>query len=366
MRCRKCNQTAVINMRHHKLALCGEHYGDWFIAQTERAIEKYKMFTHDDRVLVAVSGGKDSLALWDVLLRLNYRADGLYIGLGINDPVPYSDQSLEKTRAFVKQHDGVIASPEGAKQSPNSASGIASALPSLRSESRLAMTEGYVPTLHTVDIEETYGRTIPEIAREKTRGHGKPCAACGLTKRYVMNRIAADKGYAVLATGHNLDDEAAVLFQNTLRWQTGFLARQAPVLPSSSNRFAKKVKPFCRFYERETATYALVRGIDYIYDECPHAVGNLTNFYKTLLNQLEAQSPGAKLSFYLEFLRARREGVFEDSNRADELHECEECGQPTSAPGRCAFCRMWDITADNKRTLIPAGELQVLQVAHGD
>jgi tRNA-5-methyluridine54 2-sulfurtransferase len=259
MRCRKCEETAVINMRHHKLALCGVHYSEWFVAQTERTIEKYGMFARDQRVLVAVSGGKDSLALWDVLVRLGYQADGLYIGLGIQGEFDYSDQSLGKARAFAEGVPGA--------------------------------------QLYVVDIEQTYGRTIPQIARDKTRGQGKPCSACGLTKRYVMNRLAAERGFAVLATGHNLDDEAAVLMQNTLHWQVGYLARQAPVLPTTRGGFAKKVKPFCRFYERETATYALVRGIDYIYDECPHAIGNLTNFYKTLLNQLEAESPGAKLQF---------------------------------------------------------------------
>src|SRR5512140_3955206 len=87
-------------MRHHKLALCGEHYAEWFIAQTERSIEKYKMFSHEDHILVAVSGGKDSLGLWDVLARLGYNADGLYIGLGIDGNDHYSDQSLERVRAF--------------------------------------------------------------------------------------------------------------------------------------------------------------------------------------------------------------------------------------------------------------------------
>jgi uncharacterized protein (TIGR00269 family) len=316
-------------MRQHKLSLCGEHYDAWFLAQTDRAIEKYKMFTRDQPLLVAVSGGKDSLSLWDALLRLGYRADGLYIGLGINSPAPYSDASLEKTRAFLASDvwRGV------AVQTAHSHDETDSAPPVTR----------HIPLLHVVDIEETYGKTIPQIAREKARGQGKPCAACGLTKRYVMNRLALDKGYAVLATGHNLDDEVAVLMQNTLRWQTGYLARQAPVLPASREGLARKVKPFCRFYERETATYALVRGIDYVYDECPHAVGNLTNFYKTLLNQLETQSPGAKLGFYLEFLRARGEGAFEQFNQVATLHACEMCGQPTTAPGRCAFCRMWDV-----------------------
>ena len=48
------------------------------------------MLAPDDRVLVAVSGGKDSLAVWDMLIELGYRADGLYLGLGIGD---YSDES---------------------------------------------------------------------------------------------------------------------------------------------------------------------------------------------------------------------------------------------------------------------------------
>lgn len=321
MRCRKCSAPAVINMRHHKLALCGEHYGEWFVTSTQRAIEKYKMFDHNARILVAVSGGKDSLALWDVLARLGYKADGLYIGLGIQGDIQYSDQSLARIRDFASQNV------------PNA-------------------------ILHVVDIEETYGKTIPEISHESMRGHGKPCSACGLTKRYVMNHLAAERGYDVLATGHNLDDEAAVLMQNTLRWQTGYLARQAPVLEESEG-LARKVKPFCRFYERETATYALVRGIDYVYDECPHAVGNLTNFYKTLLNQLEAESPGAKLSFYVEFLKARRAGFFQAPADKAALHACEVCGQPTTAPGRCAFCRMWKITASSGSAIILSDEIEV-------
>ena len=152
--------------------------------------------------------------------------------------------------------------------------------------------------------------------------------------------------------GHNLDDEAAVLMQNTLHWQTGYLAQQTPVLDASEG-LAKKVKPFCRFYERETATYTVVRGIEYVYDECPHAVGNLTNFYKTLLNQLEAESR-AKLSFYIEFLKPRQAGFFQPPADKSDLHACEVCGQPTTAPGRSAFCRMWNITSCQRwRTYFP-------------
>ena len=303
-RCRKCGAPAVINMRQHKLALCGEHYTAWIVEQTERFIKKYKMFTRDERVLVAVSGGKDSLALWDVLLELGYQADALYLGLGIQGEIGYSSRSLEAVQAFAERHP----------------------------QSRL----------HVLNVDETYGESIPEVAQRTRRGRGKPCSVCGLIKRHEMNRIAHELGYPVLATGHNLDDEAAVLFQNTLHWQVGYLARQYPVLPEG-NGFARKVKPFCRFYERETAAYALVKGIDYVYDECPFAEGATTIYYKELLNQLEEQRPGAKLHFYLSFLRAKeKEGLLANWEEEQvELHPCEQCGQPTTAPGLCSFCRLW-------------------------
>jgi uncharacterized protein (TIGR00269 family) len=313
MKCSKCGGLAVINMRQHRLRLCAEHFLEWFVNMTERTIQKYEMFTSDDRVLVAVSGGKDSLVLWDVLLQLGYQAEGMYIGLGIDEGIGYSDKSLEMCRRFVTHHH-----------------------PSAE--------------LHTVDVQGEFGQSIPMLARTSQRGRGKPCAVCGLVKRHIMNRVAlqgaagraGDSGFAAIATGHNLDDEVAVLMQNTLHWQTGYLARQAPVLEERDG-LARKVKPFVRLYERETAAYALIRGIDYIYDECPFAKGSTTNFYKELLNQLELNSPGAKQQFYLEFLSARNAErvVFAEVERA-ELHPCMRCGQPTTAGDLCAFCRLWE------------------------
>jgi uncharacterized protein (TIGR00269 family) len=87
--------------------------------------------------------------------------------------------------------------------------------------------------------------------------------------------------------------------------------------------------------------YALARGIEYIYEECPFAEGATTIYYKEMLNQLETDRPGAKLTFYLRFLEARRGGLFREQSKVlDSLHPCPQCGQPTSAPGLCSFCRM--------------------------
>lgn len=296
----------MINMRQHKLALCATHFVDWVRKQTQRTIEKYRMFTPDERVLVAVSGGKDSLALWDILLDLGYHADGLYIGLGIDGGLDYSGQSYGFVQDFVARRGGAL-------------------------------------TLHVVDVAETLGAPIPVAARQTARGRDKPCSLCGLTRRHIMNRVARDGGYDALATGHNLDDETAVLLTNTLTWSVGYLARQGPVLPPTHPGLARKVKPLMRFYEREMAAYAIVRGIDYVYDECPFSVGATSLRNKELLAQLEADSPGIKLQFYLRFLQARQEhDLFADEAEALDLRTCSSCGQPTTNEGPCAFCRTWD------------------------
>src|SRR4030067_607210 len=133
MRCRKCGEKACINMRQHKLALCKTHFLDWVPEQVERAISKYNMFTHQDQLLVAVSGGKDSLSLWDILQRLGYQADGLYIGLGID------------TSTSLSASEGVNYSNE-----------------SRRLTEKFASERGL--RLHVVDVMQEYGRTIPMLA----------------------------------------------------------------------------------------------------------------------------------------------------------------------------------------------------------
>ena len=167
------------------------------------------------------------------------------------------------------------------------------------------------------------------------KGSRSTCAVCGLSKRYVFNRAAMEGGFDVVATGHNLDDEAATLLGNTLRWQTEYIARQSPALPGKDG-MVKKVKPLFRLSELETAAYAFLRGIDYIVEECPLVAGNTQLRYKDAMNAIEATSPGTKAQFFLGYLERGRP-LFRTADDT-ELSACERCGQPT--PGRfCAFCR---------------------------
>ncbi len=296
MKCRVCRGPAVLDVRRHNAAFCKEHFLHHCEEQVRRAISEHRMVAPGDRVLVAVSGGKDSLALWDLLEALGIEADGLYLGLGIGT---YSDSSLEYVREFASRGDR---------------------------------------TLIEVDLPRDYGYDVPRAANATRRA---PCGACGLSKRHLFNAAALDHGYDVVATGHNLDDEAAVLLGNVLRWDPGYLGRQSPVLPAAPG-FARKVKPLLRLSERETAAYCVLRGIDYQVEECPMAAGNRHLGYKDLLNALEAASPGSKASFLFGFLeRGRSHFAADAEEERATLAACEVCGAPTTGQV-CAFCRLRD------------------------
>ncbi len=286
----------MIDVRRHNANFCAEHFVKLCRDQVAKAISEFNMLQPDDRVLIAVSGGKDSLALCDILDHLGYRVEGFYISLGIGE---YSKESRGYVERFASQRD----------------------LP-----------------LIIDDLPIDYGFDIPHGSRAAKRA---PCSACGLSKRHLFDEAARKGGYDVVATGHNLDDEAAVLMGNTLHWHTEYLGRQAPVLPAHDG-FPKKVKPLVRLTERDTAAYCLLRNIDYMVEECPMAAGNRHLFYKSALNDIEVSSPGAKHSFYFGFLqRAAQHFADAAGQEMPAIRACSQCGAPCSSE-TCAFCRLVD------------------------
>ena len=148
MKCTKCGAKATLELRRHNAAFCAPDFQEFFKKQVREAIRKHRMFTLEEPVLVAVSGGKDSLALWDVLIDEGYRTTGLYLDLGIFD---YSVESKAKCEAFA----------------------AARGVPLIVSR-----------------VEEEVGAPVPVIKQVTRR---PPCSGCGLSKRYLMNRSALDQ-----------------------------------------------------------------------------------------------------------------------------------------------------------------------------
>ena len=310
MKCKVCKGPAVMDIRRHNAAFCRDHFLGHFRNQVARTIKEFEMFDADARLLVAVSGGKDSLAVWDVLIDLGYEAVGFYLDLGIGS---YSTRSKDAAIAY--------ADKKGAK-------------------------------LIVRSLEEDHGYTVPELSKLTKR---VPCSGCGLSKRYEFNRAALEEGFDILVTGHNLDDEVATLFGNVLHWNVDMLGRQAPVLEErvveSRTGLVRKVKPLVRVAERETAAYALLAGIDYIVEECPLVEGNTQHRYKEAITLLEEASPGTKNHMYFGFLSRGSERFRTDG--PVELISCINCGAPTTTwDGQkepiCSFCKMKDTALRKK------------------
>jgi uncharacterized protein (TIGR00269 family) len=293
MKCKRCKAKAVVSLPSHNTAFCKDCYPLFFTRQVETAIRRQKMFTHEERILVALSGGKDSLALMLELSLQGYDVTGLHIDLSI-------PRSSEKARAKVE-----------------------------------AFCELHGLKLQVLEVANE-GLPIPAIKKHINR---PVCSVCGKIKRHYFNRIAREGGYDALATGHNLDDEAARLFANTLRWDAGYLSDQGPTLPAEEG-FVRKVKPLYRLSEFETANYAFLKGIEIHSDPCPYSGGASFTNHKHLLGELEYKSPGSKFSFYEGFLKKGRPAfAMLNKEEGDEVSPCGECGSPTSLD-LCGVCRI--------------------------
>lgn len=292
MKCKRCRERAEVKLPQHNASFCRPCFIFFIQRQVQRTVDSDRMFTLEEPVLIAVSGGKDSLALWDILQTLGYRTAGVHLSLGIGD---YSARSTERTRAFAEER------------------GL---------------------ELITVALEDE-GETVPDLARFSRR---PACSTCGLAKRHYMDKVADERGFRVLATGHNLDDEAARLMGNVMHWQMNYLAKQSPKLEPGHERFARKVRPLYRISEYEMAVYAFFRGIDYIVEECPNSVGASQLVYKDALNRIEAEMPGSKLSFVSEFLRVAQPGMAQ-LETTPSTGTCSSCGMPSFGE-LCAFCNL--------------------------
>jgi uncharacterized protein (TIGR00269 family) len=289
MKCKKCGKKAAIRLRAHHISLCEEDFLAFVLDRVQRTIDRYKLFVRGERILVAVSGGKDSLALFDILQRLGYAVEGLYLDMGIDG---FSHRAAEVVEEFFARRGAPLS------------------VHSLRGEA---------------------GAGVAEIASQLRR---HPCSLCGMIRRYIMNRFARERGFSALATGHNLDDEGATLLGNVTSWQIGYLAKQSPLLPSSHPQLVKKAKPLALVAEREVLAYCLLRGIEFHEEQCPHSQGATSRKHKEVLNLLEYYSPGSKIRFYQEFLK--NQSIF-PAFGSQELRECSVCGSLTTRE-TCQFC----------------------------
>jgi tRNA-5-methyluridine54 2-sulfurtransferase len=287
-KCRRCKARGEIRLPSHNTLFCRDCYIKFCETAVTRAMDKFGI-SRDTDLLVAVSGGKDSLALWDLLHRLGFRTRGLHVSLGIE---AFSEESLEAIKDFASTRN--------------------------------------LPWAH-YSLKEMFGWTIPEI-RERSRR--SICSLCGMIKRQLLNRLTVMEGYGVLATGHNLDDEAGRLLGNILRNRTQYFDKQYPYLPAVNSRMPAKAKPLYRLESWELRAYCHFSSIKPHTAKCPLSRGATSHVVKEALDFLEGEMPGTKRDFLFSHLRNRRPPLSDQTMRF-----CEKCGEPAYLPV-CSVCNL--------------------------
>lgn len=293
--CKMCKAKNVkreseIFLPMYNLYLCKEHYIEFFENRVRKAIDKWKMFRNEDKLILGVSGGKDSMSLWYILSKLGYNVTAYHLDLEIEG---FSDISREVIVSFAEKNNLKVVIEK--------------------------MSE-YFNGMKVYDIARELGRPV--------------CAVCGTLKRYVLTMKS--KEFDVLLTGHNLDDEVAVLMGNVLFWKMDYLARQHPVSPAKYG-FPKKVKPLILVTDWEVKMYTKFIELPVVEQECPFSKGATTIFYKNILDQLSQKIPSVKLNFFQEFLKYH--DVFSKFDKKEELNTCKICGYPTTGE-ICSVCRI--------------------------
>ncbi|MEM2610265.1 MAG: TIGR00269 family protein [Candidatus Bathyarchaeia archaeon] len=282
--------------------LCVKCFIESIENKVRATIAKHKMFEFNDRIAVAVSGGKDSLSLLHILARIE--------------------------RDFPRASLCAITVDEGIEGYRDEAVEIAS-----------ENCRGLGVEHHILSFKDLYGYSLDEIVERIGRcGSGlTPCSYCGVLRRRAINLLARKIGATKIATAHNLDDEIQTFILNIVHGDPLRVARTGPTFDEEEPGLIPRVKPLCEVLEKEITLYAYLRGIRFQENPCPYAGEALRNDVRNMLNRLEEKHPGTKYTVYRSAERIRE--MIRGSIPRITLNQCRICGEPTVGE-ICQVCQL--------------------------
>ena len=294
MKCHKCENEASYSRKYSGENLCSDCFSISIMRKTAKTISKYRMIKNGDLVCVAVSGGKDSLALLHVLHKMSKTHNFEIKVATIDEGIPgYRNESLEIVRNFCS---------------------------TLNVEYKI------------YSYKELFDLTIDEALQKRESEKTSSCSICGTFRRRAIDYAAKDLGADVIATAHNLDDVLQTFLINVL---SGDIKKIGWMNPNSDKPF-KKIKPFCEIYEAEIVFYAFSNDIPFQTEPCPHMNEGIRTEIREFFNSLENQHSGIKNNLYNSILKISQ--TLRDSSYK-EMNLCKNCG--SECTGKiCSVCKM--------------------------
>lgn len=274
------------------MSFCSGCFKESLEKRVRRTISRYGLLRESDRILVAVSGGKDSLSLLKILARIerDYPRASL-VAVSIDEGIPgYRDEALRLAAEMCR---------------------------SLGVEHRV------------YSFEELFGISLSEAT---TRGllnrlNIGACTLCGVWRRKAISLAARELRATVVATAHTLDDIVQTYLMDILRGEYP----KAPVgLRREGDGVIPRVAPLRQILEEEVVLYAYLNNIPFQETPCPNAHDTQRDLVRTFLAKFEGKYPGAlfKALKVIESKIGPRGGI---------ASPCRLCGEPTSR-GICRAC----------------------------
>jgi len=255
-------------------------------SKVKREFREQVHFKKGQRILVAVSGGKDSMHLLYQVTKIfgswrNFEIIAVTV-----------DEGIGEFRKHCADIAGEYASSLGIEH-------------------------------RTITFREYIGITTDDVAQVDKEL--VPCTYCGVFRRKVLNIFAKEIAADYVLLGLNLDDFAQSIVMNVTR---GDLARLARLAPHSERvpGFVPRLAPLRRVLEQEIRTYNQLAGIPFVSKRCPYASLAIRDVYREFLDKLESRDPAAKFST-LNFFEKLKPYIAE--REREKLHPCKLCGEPT-------------------------------------
>jgi len=302
--CTLCGRNeAVFGRSYSGENLCVRCFCKTVEDRVRKTISKYEMLGPKDRIMVAVSGGKDSVTLLHILSKIEKAFPDVVLCAGTVDEGirDYRDEALR-----------------------------------IAEENCRKLGVDHVVT----SFKELFGYELDEIV-ELIRRRGEngltPCSYCGVLRRKALNIMAREAGVDKLVIAHSLDDETQTMLLNVVHGDPMRIARSKPVLDVVHPKLVQRVKPLCMVPEKEVVLYAYLKGIEFQSIPCPYAQTALRNDIRDMLNRMEHKHAGTLFTVFrsIEKIRPALEAFAEEV----KLQDCRLCGEPTVGD-LCRACQM--------------------------